>query len=73
MRSVLEACEPGPLRDELARELAIAAREDAAARSALGAVELLSPAAAGEKGMLDVREWALRNLGEVDGELEHPR
>src|SRR5690606_24487906 len=69
LRRVVDALAPGPVRDELARELARTSRTLDAPRSALEALDRLSGQVAAEPEMLDLRVWAVRKLDRVEDEL----
>ncbi|EDM73609.1 hypothetical protein PPSIR1_01669, partial [Plesiocystis pacifica SIR-1] len=69
LRRVVDALSPGPARDDLSRELALAARTSESARTALEALDRLSGAAAATPEMLDLRVWAVRKLDRVEDEL----
>lgn len=69
MRRLVDALPSGHARDHWALELATAAREQGAARTTLVALEALSHGTSDEGQLLELREWAIRELGEVDDEL----
>ncbi|PRP91374.1 Tetratricopeptide repeat protein [Enhygromyxa salina] len=69
LRHVVDTLGPGPARDQLARELALAGRNAGAARTTLDALDRLSGQAAAAPELLDLRVWALRKLDRIEDEL----
>ncbi len=70
LRVVTEGLNESAQRQDLAKELALAARAVGAARAASWAIEQLPAPIAATEEFLDIHEWAQRELGTVDEEIE---
>lgn len=68
--AAVEGMGPGPERDRLASELAMAAAEAGDAALAHRAIERLSLPAGDDEALLDLRAWAVRRLGLEPQELQ---
>ncbi|MCA9653294.1 MAG: hypothetical protein KC501_25490, partial [Myxococcales bacterium] len=67
--AAIEGMVPGPERDALATELALAAAEVGDASRTHRALDRISAVAAASEELLDLRDWAVRQLGLEDDEL----
>ncbi|MEM7152993.1 MAG: tetratricopeptide repeat protein [Myxococcota bacterium] len=69
VEAAIEGMVPGDERDRLATELALTAAEDGDAARVHRALERISSDAGSSEELLDLRDWAVRNLGLEEEEL----